>query len=630
MKEPLSAIILVHGIGDQLQRSTLNSFSRLFRRSATSQDYSQTVRTLHPNSEHEFAYYSERAEINRTPVLVAEMFWSDLSTIRSGFLANLRNFWRLAADAPDIIYASLGPAVMHDKLRDYHSLRVLRCLVCLAFWTIYFPIVAYNVAYAALFLWLFVFRTLNSVIDDSRIELTSPADLTFAAGSILSLAAILWLLRRNALPTVKPLMLWIGAAIVVMAVISSSNILIPQIATATGTSLQTLSTLMGFSQAMTYQDYSAMMRPLGALWFIPVGVEFIYLLSLPLLLLFFRQRWRGLLLGHATMFLTVRLWLIVITTAWLIIFSATLDADRMGKVVNEILQSGRYISLIWLDIIVIAMAFAFSYARYALRSRIRRAKADSITYARLIVPTAVLMLPVGLSCLLPSAMFVCDCGSHPNSCSISPCRVMTEATKFILENAALILLVGGVIIQNARGGFKVVSDIVNYFKTAPAHTRSNPIAGLALAHAYDPRSDSSFGGRLRSRFLTVCKDLTTTGGRIDRLYVVAHSLGTIIALDALRSAKVAAALPGIEFNLYTMGSPYKNVFNFYFPHMFPTIGRSQLPSVTALTNIYRENDYVGTQLSDGVGFVTERRKGPKGHFGYFEDPDVVWELFRYG
>src|SRR5262249_1803695 len=112
MKEPLSAIILVHGIGDQLQRSTLNSFSRLFRRSATSQDYSQTVRTLHPNSEHEFAYYSERAEINRTPVLVAEMFWSDLSTIASGFLANLRNFWRLAADAPDIIYASLGPVAL--------------------------------------------------------------------------------------------------------------------------------------------------------------------------------------------------------------------------------------------------------------------------------------------------------------------------------------------------------------------------------------------------------------------------------------------------------------------------------------------------------------------------------------
>jgi hypothetical protein len=630
MRELRSAIILVHGIGDQLQRSTLNSFSRLLRQSTVSQDYSQTLRTLDPNSEHEFAYFSETSEINRTPVLVAEMFWSDLSTIRTGLLANLRNFWRLAADAPDIIYAILGPTVAHNKLRDYYALRVLRCLVCLAFWTIYFPIVAYNVAYAALFLWLFVFRTLNSVIDDSRIELTSPADLTFAAGSILSLAAIIWVLRRNALPSARPLTLWVGAAMVAMAVLSSSNILIPHIAATTGTSLQPLSTLMGFSQAMTYQDYSAMIRPLGALWFIPVGVEFIYLLSLPLLLLFFRQRWRGLLLGHATMFLTLRLWLIVITTAWLMIFSATLDADRMGKLVNEILQSGKYISLIWLDVITIALAFAFSYARYGLRSCMHRAKAGSIIYGRLIVPTAVLILPLGLSCLLPSAMFVCDCGSHPNTCSISPCHAMTEATKFILENAALILLIGGIIIQNAHGGFRVVSDIANYFKTDAAHTRSNLIAGLSLAYAFDPRSESSFGGRLRHRFLMLCKDLTTNGGRIDRIYVVAHSLGTVITLDALRNAKVATVLPGIEFNLYTMGSPYKSIFNFYFPHLFPTIARSELPSVSALTNIYRENDYVGTELSDGVGFVTERRKGPKGHFGYFEDPEVVWELFKYG
>ena len=79
-----------------------------------------------------------------------------------------------------------------------------------------------------------------------------------------------------------------------------------------------------------------------------------------------------------------------------------------------------------------------------------------------------------------------------------------------------------------------------------------------------------------------------------------------------------------------MGSPYKNIFNFYFPHLFPALGREQLSSVSALTNIYRENDYVGTRLSDGDGFVTERQKGRKGHFGYFEDPDVVRELFKFG
>src|SRR6476646_9606546 len=100
IKEPRSAIILVHGIGDQVQRSTLDSFSGLFRSRSRSSNYSQTLRVLDPHS---------KTEINRIPVVVAEMFWSDLSTMRTGLLSNLRNFCRLAADAPDIIYASLGP-----------------------------------------------------------------------------------------------------------------------------------------------------------------------------------------------------------------------------------------------------------------------------------------------------------------------------------------------------------------------------------------------------------------------------------------------------------------------------------------------------------------------------------------
>src|ERR1700704_655246 len=119
MKEPRSAIILVHGIGDQAQRSTLNSFNTLFRHHSQSTNYSQTLRILHPDSEREFNYFSERAEINQTPVVVAEMFWSDLSTVRSGFLANLRNFTRLAAAAPDIIYASLGPKISQGTVKDY-------------------------------------------------------------------------------------------------------------------------------------------------------------------------------------------------------------------------------------------------------------------------------------------------------------------------------------------------------------------------------------------------------------------------------------------------------------------------------------------------------------------------------
>ena len=388
--------------------------------------------------------------------------------------------------------------------------------------------------------------------------------------------------------------------------------------------------MMGYPEAMTYQNYSDMIRHLNVLWLIPIGVGAVYLLMLPPLIVFLRDRWRGLLLGYAAMFLTVRLWLIVITTSWLLILSATLDSERMAKVLNEVLRSGKYVSLIWLDVLVIALVFTMSYAGHGWKSRAKRTTARDARYSRLIVPTPVLILPLGLSCFLAAAVIVCDCPMSPAYCEISPCLAMTLATRLILEYAGLILVIGGVLIQSAHGGFKVITDIVNYFKTDVAHTRANPIAAMALAYSYDPRSEASFGARLRSRFLTICKDLTADAGGVDRLYVVAHSLGTVIALDALRSDRGVPSLPGVEFNLFTMGSPYKNIFNFYFPHLFPVLGREQLPSVSALTNIYRENDYVGTLLSDGDGFVTERRKGRKGHFGYFEDPDVVWELFRFG
>ena len=291
------------------------------------------------------------------------MFWSDLSTIRKGFLANLRNFTRLAADAPDIIYASLGPDVSHGTLKDYLVLRVLRCLVCLAFWTIYFPIVAYNIAYGVLFLWLFVFRTLNSVIDDSRIELTSPADLTFAASSLLSLGVIIVLMRRNSPAEVQgPVDLdWRGDG-------GSGRVGVEQYrhSAPRGPDGSLLADVVHNDGLPGGDDLSELFRhdpTLGALWFIPIGIGAVYLLMLPLLIVFFRDRWRGLLLGYATMFLTVRLWLIVITTSWLLILSATLDSERMAKLVNEILRSGKYVSLIWLDVIVMALVFAVSYAR---------------------------------------------------------------------------------------------------------------------------------------------------------------------------------------------------------------------------------------------------------------------------
>src|SRR5262249_10743844 len=107
----------------------------------------------------EFSYFSEQVEFNGRSTTVAEMFWSDLSQVQTGFLATLRNFFKLAADAPEIVYASLGPQLQDGGYKDYLVLRLMRSLVSLAFWTIYYPIIAYNVGYGLLALSFVFLRT---------------------------------------------------------------------------------------------------------------------------------------------------------------------------------------------------------------------------------------------------------------------------------------------------------------------------------------------------------------------------------------------------------------------------------------------------------------------------------------
>jgi hypothetical protein len=300
MEGPSSAIVLIHGIGDQAQGSTLNAFNRFFRRfgpDAKAPDYSQTLRRVRPRSGEEISYFYKATKLNERPVVVAEMFWSDLSAIRKGFLANLRNVWQIAADAPEIIYASLGPDVIKGTAKDYFILRALRCLVCLAFWTIYFPIVATNLAYGTLFGWIFIFRTLNSLIDDSQIELNSPADLTFAAASVLSLCLLLVVIRLRLAARIRPLLIWVLVALLAIALLSSTNVGIPLLSARMNYQVPTLSSLMGYPEPMTYQNYSELIRRVNTLWFVPVGVAAIYLALLPVLILLFRVRWRGIAAG---------------------------------------------------------------------------------------------------------------------------------------------------------------------------------------------------------------------------------------------------------------------------------------------------------------------------------------------
>ena len=103
------AIILIHGIGDQKQGATLTEFTGLFRSEASAKEgYSQATHFLgSAEGATGFSYMTEEAEIEGTPTVVAELFWSNLSPLASGYLAPFRNFVSMLAGLPGVIYATL-------------------------------------------------------------------------------------------------------------------------------------------------------------------------------------------------------------------------------------------------------------------------------------------------------------------------------------------------------------------------------------------------------------------------------------------------------------------------------------------------------------------------------------------
>jgi hypothetical protein len=121
--------------------------------------------------------------------------------------------------------------------------------------------------------------------------------------------------------------------------------------------------------------------------------------------------------------------------------------------------------------------------------------------------------------------------------------------------------------------------------------------------------------------------------------VVGHSLGSIIALSALRGPTegggdpgAEAVLGGVEIDLVTMGSP-SPLLTATFPHLLDTAGpggpRGLMRGVRRWLNIYRSADLVGREIDFGrlfaaVGIPCENKNiANGGHAGYFEDDKVA-------
>ena len=150
-------------------------------------------------------------------------------------------------------------------------------------------------------------------------------------------------------------------------------------------------------------------------------------------------------------------------------------------------------------------------------------------------------------------------------------------------------------------GLDLATDVTEYFR------------GRSWASSQRHRTHEL----LKTRFRAVVNDLDV---KVDRLVVVAHSQGTVIAVDALRSPASRH-----EMDLLTMGSPLRSLYKWFFPVEFWDLVAQARPNVTSWVNLYRADDYVGRTLRLRRR-GTDKQIAGQGHEHYWTDASVLHEL----
>lgn len=184
-------------------------------------------------------------------------------------------------------------------------------------------------------------------------------------------------------------------------------------------------------------------------------------------------------------------------------------------------------------------------------------------------------------------------------------RTMTALQPAVLAVAGVMGLVIYQFWQSISAGLGVVRDISTY------STRSHPYLRPDMPGQYPLRD------RILKRFDIVERHLRAQLPDPDRVIIVAHSLGTMIAFAAI-------ARPDRQDRpiFVSMGSPLGHIYHHYFPRSF-ALDR-MLRKVGPWLNIYRCDDFVGTRVSLSRDVPLNRSVGPRGHVGYWTDREV-WD-----
>jgi hypothetical protein len=307
-------------------------------------------------------------------------------------------------------------------------------------------------------------------------------------------------------------------------------------------------------------------------------------------------------------------WAVFVPLAWQMILKWIPTGPNEQWIHDLFARAVRSDGIQWLmaGIVLIALAFVVGWREIVKRTKKQPAP-------RLIINGIVAVAIVSVIALGAIVILYGTLGIRPSWIN----RLFEHVPKTHGTTALLALF--PLVVKPIRLGLDLAHDVISYIYYECERGRT----------ILSTRRTDGHPTPVRSRFHAVVDHLVNDL-RVERLVIVAHSQGSVIALDELAHGWAQNNLPeGVSF--VTAGSPISHLYGHYFPNMYSDWNDAKwskfFQRVVRWANFYRFGDYVGTTVSPPTKCdFHEKALGAGAHTGYFRDPRFIealrrWDLF---
>lgn len=601
-------VLVVHGLGDDSPGEKVQAVGRaLAIARGRSRAPTQEVLWLPQGSDRqidecEFPCHIERLRDDGTETVLAEVYWADHSGMGHGILAVVLGIFRLIFGLHQVIARHAPDPTRSDGRPREPAAVVLRWLSMGTAYLLRAPAVAMMVSWG-LFAAIVAIWGLTSGIWDPTADGPSLGEHQGGMVQVLSMTANLIGLAvgiagfwwRRGRPH-RALFLWLAVFSMIWVIIGLVRWRYPSLVSGFW------SEEVGLGQAWASSASGSINFP---------SLPYLLIVLAAVAWLIARLRAEpghrpGLDVAQAVNYLVLVVWVLLVQF-FLLLAKATLAPGAMppeaepflGRVANTMASYG-VLMLIPLGAALVILVLRERWKKGTRASSYRPGR----PVPRLVLGNGILFPLICLPLVSPLFVFVPGVA-----------KLLQESTvsKIVFLAVPVVAFVAGSASEGLRFGVDFALDFVSHFERRRAGADGRP--------AFVRRE------LIRQRLRIVMKTLIRQE-RPDRVTVLAHSQGTVVAAETLAEDGAEALLePLARCDLVTMGSPFHHLYQHYFPNEYPALSHQRWDGlrqrIDRWINIFRIDDYIGTDIEPGGEWPENLPVDAGGHSGYWSDRQVL-------